>query len=263
MEFLRFGGYIPGEYWGCCAVDIIQNFNQDPDDKASIQMISGDQGTPLTKDGELLFCGPTWRDIFWQRLRKGTFNSGDKPNHTFLAVLTEGQLVGAIGKKWLAILKEAGFEFIRTVDNSVYTGKDLLGQGTGYVGISPHLNHIFGLFRNIGNGAVEDPFTPPKAWTDLPEVKLGVTDTLGDQGVYNPVEFAKWQQEKDLAIWNAHDVQPLKESEIVAAGAPVRMAGVIPVPHLRPTEKSVREAAMGEKAKQKSLTASAKSSPAG
>ena len=165
MEFLRFGSSIPGGYWGCCACCIIQNFKVDPDEKASIQLVSGDQGTPIMQGKDALFAGPTWRDIFWQRIRFGTFDKRDMPNHAFFAILTEWQISDTIGKKWLAILKEAGFEFFRTVSNSVYAGQAVGGDPTNH---SP--NHIFALVRNVGVGAIKDQFTPPKAWTDLPSV---------------------------------------------------------------------------------------------
>lgn len=239
MEFLRFGSYIPGDYWGCCAVDIIQNFKQDPDEKASIQIVSGDSGDSLMKDGELVFAGPTWRDIFWQRLRVGTFNQSEKPNHTFLAVLTDSQIQSGHGKKWLAILREAGFEFIRTVDNSVYTGANLAALGAGV----SHKNHIFGLFRNIGSGNIEDPFTPPKEWTELPSVKTEPPFLV------DPVCLAQKQHEEDTAIWNAHPAPLVKESDIVKAGAPVIMAGLLTEddkrkkqPTRRPEPKADREA---------------------
>lgn len=261
MEFLRFGGYIPGEYWGCCAVDIIQNFNQDPDDKASIQIVSGDSGSPITKDGELVFAGPTYRDIFWQRIRVGTFNSNDKPNHTFLAVLTASQLGSSVGKKWLAILAEAGFEFVRAIDNSVYTGKDVYGVGS-YADYPPHPNYLFGLFRNIGNGKIANPFEPPKEWTKLkrlPEANDFIQKFGSDVD-----DFVKERFEKDTEVWNAHPDGLKKESEIVAAGAPVMMAGLIP--KHRVEEKSARikrlEAETGVKA-QVQTSLKAKSSPAG
>jgi hypothetical protein len=178
MECLRFGSSIPGGYWGCCAVDIMQNFKVDPDAPASIQITSGDGGGACLKDGQLAFAGPTYRDIFNARLRIGTFGKADMPNHAFIAVLTAWQLNEVHGKKWLAILKEAGFEFVRTVSNSVYGGQSLLsGEPTDH---SP--NHIFMLVRNIGSGAIKDPFTPPKEWTDLPVCRAG---TLG-----NPYCFA-------------------------------------------------------------------------
>lgn len=177
MEFLRFGSSIPGSYWGCCAVCIIQNFKMDPDSKASIQIVDGDGGTPIMDGSDFLYAGPTYKDIFLQRLRYGTFGKHDMPNHTFLAVLTSQQISGGYGAKWLALLKEQGFEFIRTVDNSVYTGQGLLGEehdeDEDYDdGMSSHPNYIFGLFRNVGNGAIDDPFLPPKAWTDLPEPSM-------------------------------------------------------------------------------------------
>jgi hypothetical protein len=216
MEFLRFGSSIPGSYWGCCAVCIIQNFKFDPDEKASIQLVSGDGGGPITQNGSSLFAGPTYRDIFWQRIRTGTFDQRDMPNHAFLAVLTDWQVKSSVGGKWLAILKEAGFEFIRSVANSVYTGSGLaVPQGEGR-----KLNYIFGLFRNIGAGAPENPFLPPVEWDALPSVKLQAVTEL-------PLSLAKAQWEADTAIWER--IGPpkfLTEKEVTAAGAPVILAGL-------------------------------------
>lgn len=178
MEFLRFGSSIPGSYGGCCAMCIIQDFKQDPDDKASIQIVSGDGGQPIGDN----FAGLTYREIFETRLRIGTFDTNDMPNHGFLAILTEWQVTSSLGKKWLKILHENGFEFIRTVDNSVYSGSSLEGDGhsdccgecyeyeceyESYDEDSDNKNYLFGLFRNIGNGSVADPFTPPDSWTEL------------------------------------------------------------------------------------------------
>lgn len=217
MEFLRFGSSIPGTYWGCCAVDIIQNFKFDPDEKASIQLVSGDGGGALTKNGKALFAGPTYRDIFHQRLRIGTFSNRDMPNHAFLAVLTKDQLEYGHGPKWLAILKECGFEFIRAMSNSVYAGASL-----GKLGKGQSVNYLFGLFRNIGNGAISDPFTPPKEWTDLPSVKPEAWEMVAD-----PETLAIAQHSEDTAIWDK--IGPatfLTEEEVVAAGAPVFLAGL-------------------------------------
>lgn len=241
MEFLRFGSSIPGSYWGCCAVDIIQNFQKDPDDKASIQLVSGDGGGPITEGGEALFAGPTYRDIFWQRLRVGTFDKTDMPNHAFLAILTENQIGGSVGKKWLAILKEAGFEFIRSVSNSVYGGKKVAEalSGPGF-----HLNHIFGLFRNIGSGGSQNPFIPPQAWRDLPSVKpeaweyLSLCDGLG---------LAARQFAEDKAIWEkTGPASFLRESDLLPIGVPITLAGLR---SLNPQEsKEGREARNPKKA---------------
>ena len=244
MEFLRFGSSIPGEYWGCCAVDIIQNFKQDPSTKASIQLVSGDGGGGCTVGGELAFLGPTLEDIFWQRLRVSTFGSGDTPNHAFLAVLEESQISGGVGLKWLKILKQAGFEFIRTIDNSVYTGEKIGGSG------SAHRNYIFGLFRNIGNGKVEDPFTPPKAWTDMDKVIPEPWEFLNNGGFDGTLtDLAEEQRKKHTEIWNAHGpTRKMKESEVVAAGAPVIMAGLRS--EFPQQKKDVREAKMKQRREQ-------------
>lgn len=205
MEFLRFGSSIPGAYWGCCAACIIQDFKQDPDSPASIEVVCGDSGTPITRDGKTQFLGKTWREIFHSRLRIGTFSNRDMPNHAFFAILTDEQMdEGSFGYKWLAILKETGFEFLRTVDNSVYTGQHLLKDAK--YKHSPHKNHIFCLIRNIGNGKVDDPRKPPRAWSEL-----------------GPDKTTDEDHEK---IWEA--IGPAKfysEEELTAAGVPVTMAG--------------------------------------
>lgn len=215
MEFLRFGSSIPGAYWGCCACCIIQNFNFDPDAKASIQLVSGDGGGPV---GGNLFAGPTYRDIFNQRIRSGTFDKRDMPNHAFLAILTEKQIKNSTGSKWLAILKETGFEFVRGVSNSVYQGQSL-GTPSGAGG---SMNYIFGLFRNIGTGAAADTITPPKEWTALPSV---ITEAW--ESVVNPGAVTLAQHTVHKEIWNK--IGPpkfLTEEQVVAAGAVVTMAGL-------------------------------------
>lgn len=218
MEFLRFGSSIPGSYWGCCAVDIIQNFKQDPDAPASIQLVSGDGGMPLTDAaGGSRFLGMTEHEVFKARLRINTFNLGDKPNHTFFAILTASQISYDPGKKWLAILKEEGFEFVRAIDNSVYTGASLGEIGEG----SPHINYIFALYRNIGKGAIKDPFEAPAAWKAL------------EGGVYEPTDYIN---DRDTIVANHREVHrqrwetigPVKtytEKELEDANVPVTYAG--------------------------------------
>lgn len=215
MEFLRFGSSIPGSYWGCCAVCIIQNFKMDPDAKASIQLVSGDGGGPLGDQ----FAGPTYRDIFWQRLRIGTFSHRDMPNHAFLAVLTESQIQGTYGAAWLAILKEAGFEFVRTVCNSVYSGATLSDTPS-----DQSQNHIFGLFRNIGQGSITDPFTPPKQWRDLVQVVPELWQEVeGDLRSALAVE----QRTAQRKVWDSHVPKPfLTKAQVIKAGAPVVLAGL-------------------------------------
>lgn len=216
MEFLRFGSSITGNYWGCCCVDIIQNFNHDPDSKASIQLVSGDSGGALTHKGKPAYAGPTYRDIFKTRIRIGTFGTSDMPNHGFLAVLTASQLSSPVGKKWLAILKEEGFEFIRAMDNSVYSGPSL-NNGT------PHPNYLFGLFRNVGGAAIKDPFTPPKQWTDLDGGMPGVVDFLSAE---QKSELLAKQTDYQTERWKANGPTVITNpDDLIAAGAPVTKAG--------------------------------------
>jgi hypothetical protein len=219
MEFLRFGSSTPGEYWGCCACCIIQNFKQHPDTPASIQLTSGDGNGACTFEGELAFAGPTLRDVFETRIRIGTFGLDEMPNHAFFAILENSQISeGSVGYEWLKILKANGFEFLRTIDNSVYTGASL-DSGHG----SSHPNYVFALFRNIGNGRIKDPFTPPKAWTELPRAVDEVCELLSDK---DKKALAVDQTESQLKIWKDGKLSIKKESEIVAAGAPVIMAAL-------------------------------------
>jgi len=243
MEFLRFGSSIPGTYWGCCAVDIIQNFKVDPDEKASIQIVSGDSGTPVTNGGQFVFAGPTYRDIFKQRLRFGTFSKEDMPNHAFIAILTDYQLKNDPGKKWLQILKEEGFEFIRSVDNSVYTGPDTIKKPGVFNKTSSHVNHIFMLVRNIGSGAIQDPMYPPKEWTDLKGGGPELYEHLS--GDFKSEEFTKEQQKFHLDRWEAlGKPKLLSEKEVEKAGAPVIYAGLRSKYPQQP--KEIREARIKE-----------------
>jgi hypothetical protein len=221
MEFLRFGSSIPGSYWGCCAVCIIQNFKVGPDDKASISLVDGDGGMPiLDRGGKQLFAGPTYKDIFEQRLRTGTFSSNDMPNHTFFAILTDWQLGCTNGAKWLKILKENGFEFVRTVDNSVYSGKNL---SISLKESSTNKNYIFALYRNIGKGGVLDAFQPPAAWTVLDKVVPEPWEYLEDK---DRKTLMKGQYTAHKDIWDKlGPAKFLTEKEVVKAGAPITLAG--------------------------------------
>jgi len=223
MEFLRFGSSIPGGYHGCCAVCIIQNFNYDPDEKASIQIVGGDGGGGQIHNGGLAFAGPTYADIFKARIRIGTFSTRDMPDHAFFAILTEYQVNTVTGKKWLALLKAEGFEFLRTQSNSVYTGNVVPpNPNPGYSG--PHKNHIFALFRNIQHTRVEDPFTPPAAWTDLPQVVPEAWQAISPD---ERKAVADAQTEFGQARWHATGpTKLLNEADLVKAGAPVIMAGL-------------------------------------
>ena len=163
IEFTRFFGRKGGEGIGCCAIDLIQGFYTDPDDKCKTFLTEGDSGNPIVYKGRSCYLGNTNKEVFENYLRIGTFHKDDLPNRIFLAALSETQVSCDAGKKWLAILKENHFEFIRATDNSVYTGSDpsekTLKQPV----------YLFGLFRNISKSALDDPFQPPSSWLELPE----------------------------------------------------------------------------------------------
>jgi hypothetical protein len=216
MEVLRFGSTIPGGYWGCCAADIIQNCKVDPDAPASISLVDGDGGVFMQK-----FLGKTYREIFESRLRIGSFSTRDMPNHAFFVILEKNQISSGYGQKWMAILKEHGFEFIRTVNNSVWN-KD---------------NYVFALFRNNGPNAVKDQFTPPPGWTDLPEVKKEVWTFLKPS---DRTELTKLHATVDQKIWDK--IGPAKlytQAELEEAGVPVTLAAIrTPFPPQGPTARA-------------------------
>lgn len=220
MEVLRFGSSIPGAYWGCCAMDIIQNFHVAPDAAASIQLVNGDGGNPSympSGGGQVAFLGKTNKEVFLQRLRIGTFDTRDMPNHGFIAILTQDQISGSVGRKWLKVLKETGFEFIRTVSNSVYTGSSIGASG------NRSKNYVFALFRNVGSGNTKDPFTPPKEWTKLPETVPELWASVSDD---DRKTLAASQREKQLECWNALPEKKFySEKELEADGVLVTYAG--------------------------------------
>lgn len=172
MEFLRLGSSIPGGTWGCCAFDVIQDFATDPEETHYIELVNGDSGDPiLNKDYEGEFFGSTNKEVFEQRLKFATFSRCELPNHGFLAVITQDQLRTKDGMAWLKILKEYGFEFIRAVDNSVYTGNDLYDPSEkNSCSSAPKIVYLFGLFRNISTSRIVNPYVPPYEWTDLDQV---------------------------------------------------------------------------------------------
>lgn len=220
MEFLRFGSSIPGTYWGCCCMDIIQNFKVSPSAPYAIQLVSGDSGTPV--GGENSFIGETYKDVFLQRLRIGTFNDREMSNHGFLAVLTDTQIRSGIGKEWLTILRENGFEFIRSIDNSVYTGNTISENGKGS---GSHLNHLFGLFRNINIHMVNDPFTPPDVWSALPKVVPEASDFLTPN---HKMELKKEQYNFHKKWWKdgIGTLKKMSRKALEDKGIPVHLAGL-------------------------------------
>ena len=229
MHFLRFGSSIPGPDgsagWGCCAVDILQGFSYGkPDDPASIELVCGDGGQPLGT-----FLGKTYREIFESRLRIGTFSDEDMPNHAFLCVITHNQINTSNGIAWLKILKENGFEFIRAVDNSVYSGSEIVGEGYDEEDHDSSINYIFGLFRNIGVGKISNPFAPPQEWTELEggvdELYQLSGETISDlDGLLHDMQ--KNREEIHLKRWNEIAFAKLYSKEqLKADGVPITYAG--------------------------------------
>ena len=168
VECVRFGARIGGSGIGCCAIELFQNFDHDPDAEYIEGIHCGDGLSPIMKGDAQYAVGPTNRDAFEQRLRIGTFGTNELPDRTFFVALSKHQVNSGTGKRWLAILKEHGFEFVRVTNNSVYTGSKVTVDGAETPsGQSPV--YIFALFRNISTARIEDPFEPPASWKELPE----------------------------------------------------------------------------------------------
>lgn len=170
IECHRLGALRGGYNWGCCAVDIFQNFGSDPDGPAVESLWVGDSpDRPVCgPNSEPLYLGPTNRDVFLGRLRIGTFGRRDQPNHIFLAAISGSQMNQTFTQKWLKIMREEGFIFIGGCSNSVYSGETISDN----LEVKPKNQspvYLFGLFRNIGEQRLADPFKPPKQWSDLPE----------------------------------------------------------------------------------------------
>lgn len=170
IECVRFAAQRPALGIGCCAIDIFQGFVNDPDAKAVVTLTHGDSGSTLMKERRAAKFGPTNRDVFEGYLRIGTFSLNESPDRIFLAAITAQQIASDIGKKWLAILREHGFEFVRAVNNSVYNGTSGVPSDlSSPPKMASHPVYLFGLFRNISNARIPDPFAPPPEWTALPE----------------------------------------------------------------------------------------------
>lgn len=165
IECLRLGARRGGEGIGCCAVDIIQGFDNQPEDPCPQKpFFDADSWFPYSYQNqqEQLCVGGdkiTNEDAFLAYLTHGSFTPYPEADHGFLAVLTGDQCNSANGKKWLAILKREGFQWLGCTSNSVYS--------------EYHPNHVFGLFRsthdNMEDEEIESLKSPPKAWEQLPD----------------------------------------------------------------------------------------------
>lgn len=168
IECVRFAGR-KGQGIGCCAVDLLQGFNNDPDEEAYVGLTYGDSGDKIIRDKGQAFLGPTNRDIFLGYLRMGTFDTKELPDRVFLAAITKRQTEDPVGRKWLELMKENGFEFLTVVNNSVY-GSTRVVDGKPGENHYPHPVYLFILRRNIStNQIVRDG--PPEFWGTLPEAK--------------------------------------------------------------------------------------------
>lgn len=165
IECLRLGARRGGEGIGCCAMDVIQGFNNSPDAICPQQPhFNGDDWSPSFYPGSnQQLCvggeGITNEQAFLSQITHGSFTPEPEPDHGFVAVLTGEQCSSSNGKKWLAILKREGFEWVGCTSNSVY------GEF--------HPNHVFMLLRNthtsMEDEEIEQLKKPPSAWTELPE----------------------------------------------------------------------------------------------
>lgn len=165
IECLRLGARRGGEGIGCCAIDVLQGFNNPPESICPQQPhYNGDSWWPSFypgTDDQLCIGGEgiTNEQVFLAHLTHGSFTAQPEPDHGFIASLTDEQCNSSIGKKWLEILKREGFVWVGATSNSVYD--------------EYHPNHVFMLMRsthiNMGDEEIEELQQPPKAWNNIPE----------------------------------------------------------------------------------------------
>lgn len=232
MEFLRFGSSIPGAYWGCCAMDIIQNMKVSPKQKYAVAIINGDSGHPLSRSSEQLYYGTTYEEVFRARMVAGTFSGRAMPDHGFLAILTSDQIDHGVGKEWLKILEGEGFEFIRTVDNSVYSGDGLKTAQSDSV--SCHENYLFGLFRNIGTGGVRNQLKNPEGFSSKVPSAVDMLDPTEQKALQKAQEaYHLDRYNKNKAAFKQYTLKELyaaglTDHDIAEAGTQMRGAIVNP-----------------------------------
>lgn len=165
IECLRLGARRGGEGIGCCAIDVIQGFNNAPDaicpqqpffnaDEYRVEFYDN-TSDQLCLGGE----GITNEQVFLAQLTHGSFTPFPEPDHGFIVTMTENQISSSNGQKWLTILKREGFKWVGCVSNSVY------GEY--------HPNHIFMLLRstheNMDDDEIQELKSPPSFWESLPE----------------------------------------------------------------------------------------------
>lgn len=165
IECLRLGARRGGEGIGCCAIDVIQGFNNSPDALCPQQpFFNGDDWSPEFypgSDDQLCVGGGTVTNeqAFLSHITHGSFTPHPEADHGFIAVLTHDQVTSGRGKQWLAILKREGFKWVGCSSNSVYSEK--------------HPNHVFMLLRKthkyMEEEEIEELNRPPSIWEELPE----------------------------------------------------------------------------------------------
>jgi len=159
IECLRFGARRGGEGIGCCAIDVLQGFSNDPDEmRPPIPFFDGDSWTPIMKNnGKQLALEGTNEEVLLSYLAHGSFTQEPVADHGFIAVLTEKQVCSSTGKKWLKILYREGFVWAGAVSNGVYS--------------EYHPNHIFMLLRSTNENMEDDEIealqSPPSFWQSL------------------------------------------------------------------------------------------------
>lgn len=187
IECLRFGARRGGQGIGCCAVDVLQGFNNDPDAEGTpIPFFDGDSWTPVMNydgdESEQLHVVGTNEQIFLSYLIHGSFTPEPVNDHAWIAILTEEQCGSYTGQKWLRILHREGFKYVTTVNNGVYS--------------EYHPNHIFILTRNTDENISPEELGPPSLWQELEENPKSrqeiqdryyeIRETLGEAHEYRP-----------------------------------------------------------------------------
>ena len=157
IEAVRFGARLGRIGIGCCGLDLIQGFSHSPEDETTFPLRYGDEDTPIFQDtcdgdGGVMAITGTNIEVLKALLTLGTHDQEPKEARSFLVTLNNDQICSEEGRKWLAILKGLGFEYLRSFENGVYGADSWV--------------YLFGYFRAYEGGASITRSVP--GWDELP-----------------------------------------------------------------------------------------------
>jgi len=147
----------------CCGASILNNFGTgsstvDPNGVSGYKT----DGVNYVRDEKGNLITVTYADKFKADLARLRLQF---PNRMYCCILNQAQY-DAHNKGWPKLLKEVGFEFVRSWSNSNHDGSHSYG-GEGPQATRRHPNYLFVLCTD-DKGTCKDFTQPPKGWDELP-----------------------------------------------------------------------------------------------